>query len=151
MKKSVYKICIVLCIISMLVVSVNAQEDGTFSSPFFASYDSCIEVITGTTSIEIWFDVVGNGAMDEIGVSEIELERSRDGRDWTVVKTFLPEDYPQMICRNTGIAYDYVPYTGDSGYVYRAYVTYHARNSRGLGIEYQYSESVYVVVIPGFN
>ena len=142
MKKSISIICVIIAVISLLAVPVSAEENSTYSSIFFCSYDSAIYV-EGRT-LEIWFDVVGNGGMDEIGVSCITLERSSNGSSWSTVKTFYPEDYPQMICYDTGIAYDYVTYTGSSGYYYRAYVTYYAKNSRGRGNAYQYSETVYM-------
>lgn len=145
MKKIIRVISTILIVVLFSSLTTYAEESNTYSSIFFASYDSEIYNVSNRT-IEIWFDVVGNGAMDEIGVSSIEVERSSNNRDWTVVKTFLPENYPQMICEDTGIAYDYVSYTGSYGYYYRAFVTFYAKNSRGRGYTDQYSETVYIPV-----
>ena len=149
MKKMMRILSLAIAATLLLVMTVCADEGNAYSSLFFASYDSFIYIPSGRT-LEIWFDVVGNGAMDEIGVSYIELERSSDGRNWTVVKTFLPESYPQMIIEDTGINYDCVSYLGAYGYYYRAYVTFYAKNSRGRGNEYQYSETVYITPPAGF-
>ena len=143
MKKLFKVICVILAIVSIPSMSVCADESGTYASAFFASYDSSIRHPSGN-AIQIWFDVVGNGGMDEIGVSSIELERSSDGNSWSSVKIYLPEDYPQMICEDTSIAYNYVPYYGTYGYYYRAFVTFYAKNSRGVGYMYEYSETLYL-------
>lgn len=149
MARTVRMMCFIVCAALLLALPVSAQQSNTYSSIFFASYDSSIYVPSGRT-LEIWFDAVGNGEMDEIGASYIELERSADGNNWTVIKTFLPEDYPQMICENTGMNYDCVSYLGAYGYYYRAYVEFYASNSRGWGNEYQYSETIYITPPAGF-
>ena len=143
MNSKIRIISFVMAIILLLAIPVCAEESSTYSSTFFSAYDSYIAVPSGRT-LEIWFDVVGKGEMDEIGVESIELQRSSNGSDWSTVKIFLPEDYPQMICENTGMNYDCVTYTGSYGYYYRAYVTFYASNSRGWGYEYQYSEVEYL-------
>lgn len=143
MSKTVRIICIVMAIILLLVTPIYAEESNTYSSAFISSYDSFIDITSGRT-MEIWFDVVGTGKMDEIGAESIKLYRSTNRTDWTLVKTFLPEDYPQMICEDTGMNYDCVTYTGSYGYYYKAYVTFYASNSRGRGNEYDYSEVEYL-------
>lgn len=149
MSKTIRMISFVLSIMVLLAIPVSAEDSSTYSSAFFTSYDSGIYITSGRT-MEIWFDVVGKGAMDELGVESIELERSSNGSNWTVIKTFLPADYPQMICENTGITYDCVSYLGAYGYYYRAYVTFYASSSRGWGNEYQYTETVYITPPAGF-
>lgn len=142
-------VSIIMSVVLFFAIPVFAEESGTYSSIFFGSYDSAIYNTSGR-NLEIWFDVVGNGSMDEIGVTCIELERSSNNSDWTVVKTFLPEDYPQMICENTAMNYDCVSYLGTYGYYYRAYVTFYAKNSRGEGYNNEYSETVYITPPAGF-
>lgn len=142
-------ISILMAVVLFLAIPVCAEESDIYSSIYFASYDSAIYNTTGRT-LEIWYDVVGNGSMAEIGVSCIELERSSNNSDWTVIKTYLPEDYPQMICENTVINYDCVSYLGTYGYYYRAYVTFYAKNSRGEGYRNEYSETVYITPPIGY-
>lgn len=145
MKKAVRILCFAMTLIILMAMPVWANESSTYSSLFIASYDSFITNPAGNT-LKIWFDVVGNGAMDEIGAMSIELDRSSNGRRWVTVQTFLPEDYPQMVCRDTGIAYDYVSCTVEYGYYYRAYVTMYASDSRGTGTVYDYAETIYLPV-----
>ena len=141
MKKIICTICLLLSVAILLSVSVSAEESSPYSSIFFGSYDSFIDVINNYR-MEIWFDVVTNGTMDEVGVSSVVVERSSDGSTWTEMKEFLPENYSQMVCENTYFNYDYVPYYGIPGYYYRAYVTFYAKDSRGRGYAHQYSEVV---------
>ena len=143
MKKTIRIMCLVTAVFILLTLPCFAEEKSPYSSIYFCSYDSSICNPSGST-LEIWFDVTGNGAMDEIGVSSIELEYSSDEVHWFPAKTFLPEDYPQMICNNTGIAYDCVTYSGMYDFCYRAYVTFYAKNSRGQGYMTEYSETVYI-------
>lgn len=143
MKRIIRVISLLVSSILLLSIPIYAEESGTYSSIFFCSYDSSIRNPSGR-NLEIWFDVVGNGTMDEIGASCIELERSSNGTNWTVVHTFSPEDYPQMICTNTGMNYDCVSYKGSYGYYYRAHVTCYAKNSRGQGYMNDYSETIYL-------
>ena len=143
MKRSIRMICIIVAVVLVLIVPVSAEEDSTYSSAFFHSYDSYIRLVSGST-IRIWFDVTSNGTMDEIGVSSIELEYSSDEVNWFPAKTFLPEDYPQMVLSDSFYAYDYVTYTGMYDFCYRAYVTFYAKNSRGQGYISDYSETIYI-------
>ena len=143
MKRAIRITCIVVVFALMFVVPISAAEESIYSSAFFAAYDSYIRITSGN-NIRIWFEVIGNGAMEEIGVSSIELEYSSDEVHWFHAKTFLPEEYSQMIYENTGLAYDYVPYAGMYDFCYRAYVTFYAKNSRGQGYMSDYSETIYI-------
>lgn len=110
-------------------------------SAFFGSYGTDLEK-TDTRKFRIWFDVDANAAvMDEIGVSEIVVYRSADQSSWTEMKTFWPEDYPQMLDYNTSSHTNYVTYnTAYPGYYYRARVTFYAKNSTGIGERDVYTE-----------
>lgn len=149
MNKTIRMVCLVMAIVISLTLTVNAEDGNTYSSAFIASYDSFISIPSGRT-MEIWFDVVGKGEMDEIGVESIKLQRSSDGSNWTTIRTFLPENYPQMIIENTGINCDCITYTGAYGYYYRAYVAFYASNSRGWGNEYEYTPTIYIMPPAGF-
>lgn len=143
MKQFSRLVCVVMAIAFLFCVPASAEEATPYSSAYIASYDSFIYPVTSLT-FEVWFDVVGAGTMLEIGAKSIRIDRSADGVHWTAVKTFLPEDYPNMIHTNTCAAYDCVRYTGAAGYYYRAYVKCYARNSTGSGAMYDYAETVYL-------
>ena len=133
-------------IISLILsVPVYATEEATpRGSSFILSYDPYIYYESGST-FEIWFDVVATRGMDELGVSEIEVKVSSNGYTWTTAATYHPEDYPQMICEDTGFHYDYIPYTGAIGYYYKAYVTFYAKNSTGIGEIYAYTQTIKLI------
>ena len=143
MKRFIKTVCVIVSLVCLLAVPVCADETGTYSSVFFAAYDSSIDNPYGNT-IRIWFDVVGNGCMDEIGSTSIVLECSSDGVNWTSVKKYLAKNYSYMICENASIAYDYVVYNGTYGNYYRAKVTFYAKNSRGTGYTWEYTEVLYL-------
>lgn len=142
MRKSVKLICI-LIIGALLVLPVSAESATPYSSMFFGSYDATLYK-AGVTDLEIYFDVVSAGAMEELGSSSIKVQRSADGVNWITVKTYTPADYPQMIRYNTCFVYDYVPYSAYADYYYRAYVTFYAKNSKGNGEMYQFTETIYI-------
>lgn len=138
-----------LLVISLVVAfPVCATNEPTpWSSAYFTSYDPYIYYESGNY-FEIWFDVVAARRMEELGVSEIEIEVSADGSDWDTATICYPEDYPQMICENTGFHYDCVSYTGVIGYYYRACVTFYAKNSTGIGELYAYTQTIRLVAAP---
>ena len=136
----------VLLIISLIIAfPVYASNEVTpWASAFFTSYDPSISYESGDT-FEIWFDVVAPRRMQELGVSEIEIQVSPNGSNWTTTRTLYPEDYPQMICENTGLHAGYITYTGAIGAYYRAYITFYAKNSSGIGEIYAYTQTIRLV------
>jgi len=134
-------ICVILVIAMMLAVPVLAETETAvtpYASSYFISYCAYLYKTTGTT-FEVWFEVVARSGMDELGVSEIKVQRSADGNNWTTMRTYTPEYYPQMICEDTGAHGDCVTYTGTAGYQYRAYITFYAKNSGGYAKRYVYA------------
>ena len=139
MKRFIKIVCIVLVLSTLLAVPVSAESEATpYGSRYFIEYSTYLYRV-GTNQYEIWFDVVARGIMDELGVCEIVLQRSTDGENWSKVLTYTPEGHPQMICKNTGCHGDCVYYMGSSGWQYRAFVTYYAKNSEGYGKHYVYA------------
>ena len=141
MKRFSRSICVVLVIGMLLAVPVFAEtetEATPYASSYFISYCAYLYKTTGNT-FEVWFEVAARDGMDELGVSEIKVQRSADGTNWTTMWTYTPENYPQMICENTGSHGDCVTYYGIAGYDYRAYVTFYAKNSRGFAERYVYA------------
>ena len=76
----------------------------------------------GSGKLQIWFTVVGDTTMDEIGVLSIKLYESSDNSTWTRVKTFSHEDYSSMLRYNNYVHSSYVSYNGTAGKYYKAYV-----------------------------
>ena len=82
--------------------------------------------------------------MDEIGASKITVQRSADGENWQNMFTYRSEYYPQMIAYNTISHMACVPYHGTAGYYYRGVVTFYAKNERGTGKMFRYTNTVYL-------
>ena len=142
MKKILRTICIV--IVLSLVLAIPAYAESTVESrgsAFFGSYATDLYK-TSSSSFQIWFDVDANVAtMDVLGVSEIIVYRSADQQSWTKMRTYTMENYPQMVAQNTTSHIDYVTYNyATTGYYYRAYITFYAKNSTGIGERYVYTE-----------
>ncbi len=133
MKRFFKAVCIILVVALLLAIPAFAAEEiSPWASIYFVNYSTYLYRTTGT-SFEIWFEVAARDIMEEVGVNCIILQESSDGQNWTSIKTYTPENYPQMLCANTGTHADCVSYTGRSGYDYRAYVTFYAKKSTGFG------------------
>ena len=146
MKTKLRIICTIVVLSLIMAVPVSADINvETRASKFFSAYGTWLEK-TSSTSFEIWFDVNSNNAiMNEIGVSYIEVYRSSDQENWTLMRTYDMVDYPSMIDEYTGSHTGYVTYNyASTGYYYTAYVTMYARNSTGIGERYVYTEILHL-------
>jgi len=143
MKKTVRFICLIL--VCSLVLAVPAQAESVVEprgSAFFSYYGTDLYK-TSSSSFQIWFDVTANAwvTMDVLGVSEIILYRSANQQSWTKMRTYTMENYPEMVDQNTIDHIGYVTYNyATPGYYYRAYITFYAKNSRGIAERYVYTE-----------
>jgi hypothetical protein len=147
MKRKTYWICIALILTLLLNISVLAESATPYASSFFVSYDATTVAVAFRT-FNVYFDVVAKGGMTELGVSSIIIQQSSDQTNWSEVKTCLPASYPQMIEENTHAVCNYITCTGIPGFYYRAYVTFYAKNSTGVGEASQYSEVVWLTNQP---
>ena len=142
MKRSFRFLCLILALSLLLAFPVQAATDAEpRGSAFFGSYGAALYK-TATATFEIWFDVNSNAAaMQEIGVSMIEVYRSTDQEHWVKLKTYEMDDYPEMIDENTGSHTGYVTFDNAvPGFYYTACVTFYAKNSTGIGKRYVYTQ-----------
>lgn len=134
MKRFTQCICLVLVLATCLAVPAAAAEE---ISPYASSYFMCFSAYlwkTSETEFEVWFDVTAVDGMAELGACVIKVQRSPDKSYWSTMRTYKKEDYPSMIRYDTGDHASYVTYSdGISGYYYRAYVEFYAKNSSGRG------------------
>ena len=148
MRQMMRCVSIILVVALLLAVPVCANEEIIpYSSSFFRDYDMYLYKTSSTsttTRFQVWFDVTTVNTMSEIGASYIEVQRSSDGQNWTVMRTCEPSDYPQMLGYNTISHVNYVSYTGTNGYYYRAYIELYARNSTGHAEWTDYTETIYL-------
>ena len=142
MKRLFRLACILLSVVLVLSAPAAAMENAeNRASNFFGSSDVFISMRT-STQFRVWFEVSALGIMDKVGASEIKVQKSSDGENWTTMKTYNMDDYTNMICENTGSHTSYVTYTGQTGYYYRAKITLYAENSSGVGEWIRYTSSV---------
>lgn len=142
MKKLVRVICMMLVCSLLFAVSAQAETSAEpRGSAFFASYGTDLYK-TSSSSFQIWFDVTANvNRMDVLGVSEIIVYRSADQQSWSKMFTYTMDIYTQMVDQNTTCHGGYVSYDyATPGCYYRAYITFYAKNSRGIGERYVYTE-----------
>lgn len=142
MKRFSRIVCTLLAVIMVLAVPAAAVENATpRASNFFMSSDVYLYMTT-STQFRAWFEVSALSGMEKLGASEIKVQKSSDGENWTTMKTYSMDDYSNMICENTGAHASYVTYTGQTGYYYRAKVTLYAENSSGVGEWIRYTDPV---------
>lgn len=142
MKKFLQTVSILMVAVIMFTTTAFASESANpRASNYFAMTSTYIDRYSDN-SLEIWFDVTAVDGMSELGVRYIELQKSTDKSNWTTVKTYDKADYSQMICKNTVAHADCVTYQGSSGYYYRAYVEFYAKNSSGTGVYSRYTATV---------
>ena len=143
MKKLVRVFCMILVCSLLFAVPAQAAETAEpRASAFFATYGTDLYK-TSSSSFQIWFDVMANAGntMQVLGVSEIIVYRSADQQSWTKMRTYTMDNYPQMVDQDTTYHADYVTYNyATTGYYYRAYITFYAKNSTGIGERYVYTE-----------
>ncbi len=123
-------IIIILVLALMLSMAAFASMEASQYLTYYNAYISR----SGNT-VKVNFEVVGTGVMDYIGATEIYLyEKTSTYGSWTLVQTYLSTDpayYSTMIDTNAGGYDNYVTYSGNSSYQYKASVTIYAEKNGG--------------------
>ena len=118
----------------MLVIMLSTVALATMEASHYLSYYNAYISKSGNT-IKVNFEVQATGPMDYVGVTEIYLyEKTSNNGSWTLVETFLssnPAYASAMIESNASFKDDYVSYSGNSSYQYKAYVTVYAEKDGG--------------------
>ena len=142
MKRFSRMVSLLLAVLMVLAVPAAALEnENARASSFFASSDVYLYQ-TSSTKFQAWFEVTALDGMDKLGASEIKIQESSDGTNWTTVKTCTMANYSNLICENTGFHGSYVSYTGTIGKYYRAKITLYAENSTGVGERIRYTSAI---------
>ena len=138
MKRFVRMVWLFVAVSIVVAVPAYAAEQSQRSSSFFTSFTAyCYE--STSTRLAVYFRVLATGTMDELGASVVKIQQSSDGTNWETVKTFNKETFSQMTDTNTRMHATTLYYPKTSGYYYRAYVTFYAKNSTGTGKYYYYT------------
>lgn len=104
-------------------ITASAASSGTvqpYASNYLTAYNTYISRVSG--GIQIWYEVMGTGIMDEIGVLSIELYEVDSNGNETWLKTYQHEDYSSMLIENDFCHSSYVSYQGSTNKTYKAYV-----------------------------
>jgi hypothetical protein len=131
MKNSVIRISVIVVLLALLLSTVAFAS---MEASHYLSYYNAYISKTGN-SVKVNFEVQGTGVMDNIGVTEIYLyEKTSTYGSWTLVQTYLytnPLYSDAMMDTNISYKDDYVSYSGNSSYQYKAYVTVYADKDGG--------------------
>lgn len=146
MKRFTKGICLLLILATLLSTSVLAavpEDTVSTNSLFFVNYSTyCWQI--ADDQFEVWFDVAAQRAMDKLGAQRIIIQKSSDGENWINVMTFLASYYDYLYEENTGFHASHVTYKGVQGCYYRAYVTFYAEDSVGIGKVSAYTRPIYL-------
>ena len=119
----VIAITLVFSLFSPIPVSAASIETvHPYASNYLTSYNTYICRVGTNGEIQIWFDVMGTGDMDELGVLSIVLYESTDNSNWSYVDTFLHEENESMLIENDWYHCSYVSHQGSTNKYYKAYV-----------------------------
>ena len=133
MKRLTQIVCLLLIMSMVLAIPAFAAEQ---ASHYFASH-SCYLWEVSDSEFQVWFDVTAVAAMDTLGASEIKVQRSSDGVNWTTVAT-----YNDFYGYNKSQYGSYATYSSViSGNYYRAKVTFYAEDDTGVGEYTAYTSS----------
>ena len=152
MKRFAKCICLVLSLTLLLAAPAQAaglhpqgaESPAPRASDYFMSSAVYLYKTSGN-NFEAWFEVTCVRTMDEVGVSEIRIQRSTDDATWKTVATYYMDDnYSTMIAEDSCIHVNCVHYTGSSGYYYRAYYKLYAKDGSGSSTWSRYSSSIYI-------
>lgn len=123
-----------MIIIIVLALMLPTVAFATMEASQYLSYYDAYITNTGNT-IKVNFVVQGTRIMDKIGATEIYLyEKTSSAGSWTLVQTYLSTDSAyasDMMNSNASFKDDYVSYSGNSSYQYKAYVTVYAEKDGG--------------------
>lgn len=115
-------VCLIISLVFPIPVSATTIDTAQpYASRYLTAYNTYI-CDMGSGNIQIWYEIMGTGDMDEIGVLSIKLYESSDNTNWTRVKTYSHENYSSMLAYDDWSHISYVSYQGTAGKYYKAYV-----------------------------
>lgn len=146
MKHKILLKVIAAVLVALLVIPTPAfAATGTTVAPcasyYLDAYNTYICPM-GNGKLQIWYEVMGTGDMDEIGTLRIVLYESTDNVNWSWKKTFLHEDYSSMLITDDYYHSSYVSYNGTAGRYYKAYVCIWAGKNGSGDTRYMWATSV---------
>lgn len=130
-------VILVFALIAPCPVSAATNENvQPYASKYLSVYSAYVYV-TSSGEVQVWFDVMGTGFMDEIGALSIVLYESSDNQNWDDVATFLHESTSGMLFEDDYYISSHVSWSeGSTNKYYKAYVCVWAGKSGGGDTRY---------------
>lgn len=119
-------------------VGVSAAEPR--ASDYLDSYNA-YPYAAGFGKIQIWFSVIADDYMQDIGALRIMIYESSDNSNWTWVKTYTNGDTASMLVHNKIFYESHVEYSGVIGRYYKAYVCIYAGDGTNGDTRYFWTSS----------
>lgn len=113
-------LCLVFSLLSPATVFADDYSISPYASYYLNAYNTYICNENG--DIQVWFEVIATGYMDEVGTLSIELYEVKSDGSLKWLKTFMHTDYPSMLDLNDNYIYSHVSYRGSATKTYKAYV-----------------------------
>ena len=126
-RRSCLNIVIALVLVFLFILPYPVFADiadpiQPYASYYLSAYSAYVYV-TNSGEVQVWYDVMGTGDMDEIGALSIRIYESTNGTDWTWVETFNHEDHEGMLIYDDYYISSHVSYpNGSTTKQYKAYV-----------------------------
>lgn len=118
-------VSLILIFVLVIPTPVQASTDDQvmpLASYYLDAYSAYVYV-TASGQVQVWFEVMGTGDMDEIGSLRIVLYESSDNKNWSIVKTFLHESTSGMLFEDDYYVSSHVSWAnGSTSKYYKAYV-----------------------------
>ena len=125
-RSTLVKIIALLVIFALITPCAVNASTFDYSQPYASKYLSVYSAyvyVTSSGEVQVWFDVMGTGTMDEIGSLSIMLYESSGGTNWTLIKTFLHDSTSDMLFEDDYYASSHVSWAnGSTSKQYKAYV-----------------------------
>lgn len=132
-------ITLLLIITLMIPCNVSAatiESAVPYASNYLTLYSAYVYV-TSSGEVQVWFDVMGTGDMDEIGALSIMLYESSNGTDWSRVESFLHDSTSGMLFKDDYYVSSHVSWAGGStSKQYKAYICVWAGKNGGGDTRY---------------
>ena len=126
-KRTLRIVAIVIVLATLFTSSAYAEVQPLRNSKYIDSY--CAYLYSDKANyVQVWFEVNANTASNQVGVTQIILQKSSDLESWTPVKTFYSSAYPHMLARNAYLNVSHVDSIVTGGYYYRAGVNIYVEN-----------------------
>lgn len=126
----------VISAISPCAALVSAEEAQPYASAYICSFRAFLNP-QGNGSIDVFYNIVADDIMDDLGALGIQMYTSTDNKNWTVCGTMLYALCPSMMGHNCFVYQAVAHYQGVPGNYYKANIYFRARKGGGSdSVEY---------------